>query len=58
MVLALVVGVLTLWLHKQRKCKKDAKSKNQTLLDPRRSHVSRQQSFLCWPTYKHVISNV
>ena len=35
MVLAMVVVVLTWWVHKQRKCRKDTKSKYQTLLESR-----------------------
>ena len=30
MLLAILVGVLTWWVHKQRKCRKDTKSKEQT----------------------------
>ena len=56
--LAIVVGVSTWWVHKQRKCRKDTKSKDQTLLASRRLHESRQRSYWCWPTYKRVISNV
>ena len=57
-VLVIGVGVLTWWLHKKRKCIKDSKSKDQTLLASRRLRESRQQSCLCWPTYECVISNV
>ena len=57
-VLAIVIGVLTWWVHKQRRCRKDTKSKDQTLLASHRSQESRQQSCLCWPTYKRVTSNM
>ena len=58
MVLAVVIGVSIWKVHKQRKRKKGTESKDQTLLASRQSHESRQQSCLCWPTYKRVISNV
>ena len=56
MVLAILVGVLTWWVHKQKKCRKDSKSKDQTWLASRRSHESCQQHCLWWP--KRVISMV
>ena len=38
MVIAIVVGVLTSWVYKQRRWRKDIKSKDQTLLASLRSH--------------------
>ena len=58
MVLAIVVGDLTWWVHKQKKCRKDAKGKDQTLLLSSRSHEGRQQPCLCWPAFKRLISIV
>ena len=57
-IIAIVVGVLIWWVRKQRKCRKDTESKDQTLLLSRRSHESRQQPCLCWPAFKRVISVV
>ena len=54
-VLAIVVGFVSWWVHKRMKCRRDLASKYQRFLASRQSHESWQQSCLRWPTYECVV---